>query len=568
MSYKPKSLFQVIENINREIYLPHIQRPFVWEIDQMEKLFDSLMRGYPIQTFLFWRTKEEIKVRKFMDIIDTEANLSDFYDKSKSGSGAEKVFVLDGQQRLQSLYCLYNGRLKDYYSGSCLEAYVDITSSNVNEETGLIFKLNFQPENENQPLPLFRIKDLMSKYAQKNAEEISEEINEGLDALLNENTDEKKRRERQVRRNIGQMVSILREDKFFWIEELDGVANEYPYKQILEIFVRVNSGGTKLFPSDLMFAAMKEISPSIEENIEKITDELQVEDIQFDVNFVLKCLLIVNDKQVEVSPEKFSGPEGQKLIQEIDKNWAKYENAFQALRDFIVGDLKLYSAKVIRSYLAFVPIFEYFYHNNAPTPQNKKLLKAYYYRSQLFNWYSSRTDGTLDYLHNNYLKEIGRSDFPLTNISSYFSEKRNYTIKVDKSWVEYHPLRFILLNLLYVEITGTSAFNVKLKNNEPHIDHIYPKSQLYNYDFETADINHIGNYRFLGATDNIRKRAELPDSYFKRLKDDGIDIKRHLLVDEYSDDPIKLLMDEETYLDFRNKRSERVLEIVQNVVNV
>jgi hypothetical protein len=52
-----------------------------------------------------------------------------------------------------------------------------------------------------------------------------------------------------------------------------------------------------------------------------------------------------------------------------------------------------------------------------------------------------------------------------------------------------------------------------------------------------ADINHIGIFRFIGATDNIRSRAEQPASYFARLKAGGIEILRHLLVEEFADDP-------------------------------
>ena len=60
MSYKPHSLFRLLEDIDAgRLLLPHIQRPFVWEREQMARLFDSLMRNYPIQTFLLWRTKEE-----------------------------------------------------------------------------------------------------------------------------------------------------------------------------------------------------------------------------------------------------------------------------------------------------------------------------------------------------------------------------------------------------------------------------------------------------------------------------------------------------------------------------
>lgn len=75
----------------------------------MLRLFDSLMRNYPIQTFLFWRTKDEIKARKFMEQIDWDSDLSDYYDPNITNGGMEKVFVLDGQQRLQTLYAIFRG---------------------------------------------------------------------------------------------------------------------------------------------------------------------------------------------------------------------------------------------------------------------------------------------------------------------------------------------------------------------------------------------------------------------------------------------------------------------------
>jgi hypothetical protein len=86
------------------------------------------MRNYPIQTLLFWRTKDFIKARKFMPSIEWDADLSDYYEHNKSDKGIEKVFVLDGQQRLQSLIALFNGAIKSDDGKHDLEAYCDITS--------------------------------------------------------------------------------------------------------------------------------------------------------------------------------------------------------------------------------------------------------------------------------------------------------------------------------------------------------------------------------------------------------------------------------------------------------
>jgi len=77
VSYKPKSLFRMLQEVEqKQLLLPHIQRPFVWDEDQMRRLFDSLMRNYPVQTLLFWRTKEAIKARRFMPVLDRDAELS------------------------------------------------------------------------------------------------------------------------------------------------------------------------------------------------------------------------------------------------------------------------------------------------------------------------------------------------------------------------------------------------------------------------------------------------------------------------------------------------------------
>jgi len=566
MSYTPKSLFSVIHQINRDIFLPHIQRPFVWEISQMSKLFDSLMRNYPIQTLLFWKTNEAIKARKFMSPIDEEIELHTLYEPTISEAGAEKIFVLDGQQRLQTLYCIYNGSIKIH--GTILEAYMDITSATINSNTGQIHNIEFLAVGGAHSTKMFRVKDLMTKYERKSAEDISDEINSKLDGEDGENPS-KRDREKNVRKNVAMMVSILREDKYFWIETLDGMANSYPYRTILEIFVRVNSGGTKLDASDLMFAAMKELSSEIETNLEEMSTTLSVGNLNFEVETLLKCILLVNNKGASVDQEKFMGEPGRALVATIDSDWDKrYRPAFEALKDFIVVDLKLDSDKLIRSYNSIVPIFEYFFSNPTSTPENKSRLKAFYYKAQLFNWFSAQTDGILDYLHNNFLRDVTGRDFPVRAVSVYFDNRKKQST-FDKTTLVDHSLRFFLLHLLYVETLNSSAFNVQLKNNAPHIDHIYPKSKLANdpFDLTPGDINHIGNYRFVGSTDNIRKRAEPPASYFQRLKDAAIDIEKHLLLKDYSDDPGKLLMDRTTYLTFRDQRTEKIFSILGPKIN-
>ncbi|HIE5355474.1 TPA: DUF262 domain-containing protein [Stenotrophomonas maltophilia] len=570
MSYKPKTLFRLIEDINTSLYLPHIQRPFVWDEEQMVKLFDSLMRNYPIQTLLFWRTKDEIKAREFMDVVDWDADLSDHYASNVSKEGHEKVFVLDGQQRLQTLFAIFSGAIKPEGKDRA-EAYFDITSGDAVSESGLQYSLKFSTS----PLlsPWYRVADLLGKDSQKNAEELSERANDCLDTLDSsmhaeeKPTDEQqKARQKLVRRNFAQLVSLLREEKHFWVQELDGVANRYPYRTVLDIFVRVNSGGTKLDASDLMFAAMKEGWDEIEEAIEETTELLNSTNLDFDKSFPLKCLLVVHGRGAETSPEKFSGEYGATLLQEMKANWGRAEQAFQELRDFLKSDLKVYADKVIRSYNSFIPLFDYLYSNPKPDERSRTLMRAYHYKAQIFGWYSQSTDSVINGLHS-IVGSCCPAGFPMEEIKTFFRSRSGET-ELRPGHLHTSRLRYILLNLVYVDQMGGSPFDVKFKGNEPHIDHIYPRHALLTkLGLPSSEVNTIGNFRFVGATDNIRKRAELPADYFSRLKASGAPIERHLLVNSYSAAPSTMAFDSVTYRTFRDARAEKIWEICNKIVN-
>jgi hypothetical protein len=568
LSYKPRTLFRLIEDLNRSLFLPHIQRPFVWEEEQMIRLFDSLMRNYPIQTFLFWSTKDEIKARKFMEQIDWDADLSDLYDEGVSEKGREKVFVLDGQQRLQTLFAIFSGAITSP-DGVRAEAWFDVSSGGVQDDQGLLYRLKFS--NKAMELPWYRVAQVILS-PDKNSEELADGINAALDKLDTTKPvadrpglDQVKTRERQVRRNISQLNSLLREEKHFWVQELDGVANEFPYSKVLDIFVRVNSGGTKLDASDLMFAAMKEGWQDIEEAIDETTELLNGTNLKFDKTFPLKCLLVAHGRGAEASPEKFQGTDGHVLLDRINHNWERAELAFRQLRDFMKNDLKIYADKVIRSYNSFIPLFDFFYHNPKPNEASRVLMRAYHYKAQLFGWYSQGTDSVVNALHSIVGKPA--SVFPLKEIKAYQWHRGN-VVELLPQHLHETRLRFILLNLVYVDQMGASPFDVKFKGNDPHVDHIYPKSMLKSKLYLPGkEVDHLGNFRFVGATDNIRKRAELPASYFARLKATGVDIGKHLLLDDVSADPAKLVFDLDGYKSFRDRRLERIWKILRAVVN-
>ncbi|MBE7497137.1 MAG: DUF262 domain-containing protein [Verrucomicrobiaceae bacterium] len=559
MSYLPQSLFRITEQINQTLLLPHIQRPFVWDEEQMIRLFDSLMRNFPVQTILLWKTKDEIRVRRFMGAIDWDAELHKLYDLDKSSLGVEKTLVLDGQQRIQSLYAIFRGGI-----GASDEdlrvAYFDITSGLPSDGEDIRYKLVFAKESPGQQF--YRVRDLMESDRERNAEDISERLNDALDAANGQD----KERERRVRKNVSQLISLLREDRHFYAQTLDGVAcpADYPYSNILNIFVRVNSGGTKLSPADLMFAAMKTDFTDVEENIEDTVEMLSSTQLPFERDFVLKCLLTALNRGAGVDVHRLRSPE---FITELRTKWAAAEAAFEQLTDFLVQDLRVISPRIISSFNSLVPLFDYLFHHPKPGPTDRARMKAYFYRAQILGWFGSSTDSVINRMHLFVAKGEGHA-FPLRDISSSFGWDENQTIISDER-LQTPKLRPLFLNLVYVEKFGASPFQVRYKDNEPQIDHIFPQSPLRTkLSLRSAEINHLGNLRFIGARDNLRKRAELPSTYFKRLKLEGVPIEKHLLAEEFITNPDRLQFDLPTYGRFLTARFAIIKQSVQSVVNV
>jgi Protein of unknown function DUF262 len=144
---------------------PNIQRPFVWSEDQICRLFDSILREYPISTLLVWKTtSNNIRRRRFIDCWSDSLRLSDFYvlenDKKKN-------LVLDGQQRLQSLYIGLCGTFEGR------ELHFDILSGQSAAPDDIKFKFKFMLAAE-ASFPWINFKKLV--YSPARSREIEDEL--------------------------------------------------------------------------------------------------------------------------------------------------------------------------------------------------------------------------------------------------------------------------------------------------------------------------------------------------------------------------------------------------------
>lgn len=165
MVYKTKTIKEILSYVNQErMYLPAIQRKYVWKDSQITKLFDSIMLKYPIGTFLFWKVKKDVVNKKGYSLYEF---IKDYHEKENYrnklaphtllGSGDEAIWaVLDGQQRLTSLYIALQGSMsrklprKRWNNKKAFpkkELYFDLHSEKTDDE-GITYNFKFLTDEE------------------------------------------------------------------------------------------------------------------------------------------------------------------------------------------------------------------------------------------------------------------------------------------------------------------------------------------------------------------------------------------------------------------------------------
>ena len=558
---KTRQLYQILDDLNREIYLPHIQRPFVWGEEQVRKLLDSLLRGYPIQTLLFWRTRDEIKARRFMDTVRGDVDLHTLYDAHASQEGNERLFVLDGQQRLQGLRTLFDGAIENEKSER-LEAWIDLTSGHKQDDDGFWYGIRFAKDAPGSTW--YRIANLRGVHSKMGGPALGRQEARRIEPTLAGTPDEIDATLDRVQENATSLIRILKDEGVFWYDELDGIINDYPYERVLEVFVRVNNGGTKLDSGDLMFAAMKGLSDDIEEQVEEIASQLCIGDLAFDKGWVLKAIVVALTGNATLGPRLFASTNGDVLMKRVEDDWPRIEAAFQQLHDIIQNDIRVTTERLVRSYVALIPVVDYLYHFPGPAPAQRQRICGYFHKAQLFNWFSASTDQLLSGLH---AKIVGADGvFPLEEIKTFFAGYRR-DVELTAENIGGSRGRAMVLNLVYREKFDASLFESQFSGNAPHIDHIYPRARLKPLGLTGDEINHLGNFRFVGAKDNIRKRAEHPDAHFTRMKKSQVPVEKHLLAEPWASDPSLLKLDVTTYAKFREARLAAILGIAQRIVN-
>ena len=342
MKYQSNTIGTVLSRMNRDIFIPGIQRPYVWEPEQIVKLFDSLMRGYPINSFLFW----ELQPGNFGDW-----DIYQFVRRFRQGDihnetatpdiNQPVVLVLDGQQRLTSLLIglvgSYTMRLKkarkatesSWFEDSLyldLQQQADLGEDGDPDEAavretyyGFKFLANERPPSASKKHLWFRVADIMGITNSGQLAAATEQL------LMMHPQLESDARE-VVRINLMRLFEVIwKEDSICYYMERD-----QQYEKVLDIFIRANDGGTKLSKSDLLMSMSTLRWESLharnvtEELVYHLRDVLDQEK-SFDRDYLLRSGLFFNDLDFAFKISNFTP----RNIAIIESTWLAVEKALR-----------------------------------------------------------------------------------------------------------------------------------------------------------------------------------------------------------------------------------------------
>lgn len=531
MAYQiPLTIKDTLESIARgRFVLPAIQRELVWaqEPDRMTRLFDSILRGYPIGTFLFWQvTPEQSKEFHFYEfMLNWHERKHRHNDRLHLGEPRELTAILDGQQRLSTLNIGLYGSLAhklprkrvdsvDAYPPKRL--HVDLRYAPT-EDDDLQFGFEFLTDDQAAVIGehhWYLVGDILD--VPEPGEPIFEYVKQ------HDLTDT------SAFRTLARLWKAVHEDGVIsYFEE-----KEQSLSKVLDIFVRVNSGGVVLTKSDLLLsiATAQFEGRDAREEIHGLVDDLNdtKPGFKFTKDLVLKAGLVLTDiSDVGFRVENFTATN----MKILDEKWEDVERALRIgvklLSSFGFSESSLPAASVL------IPLADYIHQRGldesyvtsaSPSVRaDRAVVRHWTIRTILKpGIWGSALDQLLRALHQALKESSG--GFPIEAIEAEMA-KRGKSLAFDADLLDElvdtpykHKRTFALLTLLYDWVDT---------RNEFHIDHVFPRSlatsaKLRDHGVEESDFEEVGdkierlaNLQLLAGPENIQKRAQLPGDWVR-----------------------------------------------------
>ncbi|MCK5807955.1 DUF262 domain-containing protein [bacterium] len=557
--YIRESIDNIVKDVNDKIYLPDIQRNFVWKPFQVYMLFDSLLRDYPISTFLFWKLKgsyiekEEIKKLKFVSRSDEDNVLETSINLEK-----EYLLVLDGQQRITTFYLVLMGnyiiRNNEY------DLYFNILSGlEENEDDGILYEFNFYNKNKGEKFveknkngniekAWYRVKNI---YSIKDIEDVSDIINTKFEKEYSITVS------KEQKKAVSKLLRMLRyESIIYYYPE-----TEENYDKVLDIFVRTNAGGTKLSYSDLLFSTIKSKWTEAREKFKDLNTKLNDNDrFDFSNDFVLKTILFLNANDINGLKYKTKNFNID-LIDVIkdDAYWKIFTSTIYLARDILRDKFHLTHKKLISSNNALIPIIYWLFkhnkkaigsENNCVSENDILKMRTWFVKALLSGVFGGQSDTILMKCKNAIDGVI--TDFPAQEIETLIKKETKKLMEItvdDIDKISYNSNNsYLVLSLIYKHSIN---FQPSLRANIPEQDHIFSQDELKKNGTTEKKINAIYNIRYVGKAPNQSKSNKPYADWIKTQNQ--IDKEMHLI-------PLSTNWTINEYSDFINERRMLILD--------
>ena len=564
MSYKKAKIRDVVLGIsNNQYLLPVIQREVVWNCEQIENLFDSILSGYPINSMLFWKyiidfNHNDYKFYEFIKYYD-EYNVDNNHNVEHNVSGQSEITsVIDGQQRLTALFSGLKGYMnlkKPYYRAGNADNYEKkflylnlLKDSQENEDLENKYEFKFktvedvEKDNFSHKKLWFKMENII-KY-----KEISDYKN-CLPEWYKDLSDDKKE----------QINDTLYNLRLYFVDS-DDVLNFYQettdsLDKALTIFVRTNSGGTPLGYTDFLMSMIVSRWSDARDKINNAIDIINTEcNFSLPKDIFLRSCLYLTGYPLTFKADNFKSG----VIEQIE---IQFEDILKYLKAACQIFNKLgYNKDNLRSNLIILPVAQFLYQNRRIDLDfnNMKLIENWVQRSILARVFSSQTTSYL-----NTLRKVitGYSEFPLHSIlmaslkfgrSMYLDDDTIYEL-IDKAKYS-TQLSLAILTILY---PNNDYSGVRF-----HEDHIYPQSELSKLSNKQRIVgNTVVNLQLLRGSLNIEKSNTMPEEWIeKHCKEYDIS------VDEYKNRnyiPRDIYINEQNFSQYIEKRRELIFKTLK-----
>lgn len=364
MGYQTTTVADTLNRINRELFIPAIQRPYVWTPEQIIRLFDSLMRGYPIGALMFWDlppgSRDDWEIYRFV----THFRMGSIHNEPSGLAPGEPVsLVLDGQQRLTSLLIGLKGTytIKRKHKRKATEdawdekiLYIDLAHApemdddeDGDELSPVAEHYRFDFVNEARP-PVNKGDELWFEVGLILSATTPAERDVLVQNWVDANLTLSDTARAMARANLLRLWDAV------WHDQAVAQFTECSasYDRVLDIFIRANDGGTRLSRSDLLMSVitLRWERFNAREETEELIDELMTTlrpKRAITREFILRAALFLNDLDFSIKVQNFVPAN----IRVLEQSWERVKQVLrytaQVLRELgFYGD-RLFSTNVL-----------------------------------------------------------------------------------------------------------------------------------------------------------------------------------------------------------------------------